>query len=1782
MGAHPLGALQKVALQVCGGGDPRDEDDGGVRRVLVDALQSAQSGARQEVIFGTNLVRSAKYTALTFLPINMFEQFTRTANQYFLTIATLQLIPGLSPTHWFTTVMPLGVVLTVNAVKEIYDDYWRHKSDSEVNARTVAVIGAQGSETLVTWRDVKVGMLLRVERDHEIPADLVLLSSTEPNSLAYVETANLDGETNLKVKNAIAPPPSYANDSMRGGVAASTPTPSRSEGAPDAATPTTTPRSPGTDGSVDGDYAAIEARLLAETFADSVITAEAPNPRLYEFDGNIAYADEDAESPAGGGVELATPGTWGASHSRGGGVDGRVDGGVDGGEEGRGEGAATGPGSDGSSTARSAREVRVDIQRTASGASLDSATLAPTVAPIVADNVLLRGATLRKVDAVYGVVIYTGRDTRLMRNEEAAPRKVSQLERHMNIMVPVVFSLQLFFCLVGALASHGWWVTSSRGHEYLGTQADTWPEYRAGGMGILTQTLRFVILMAQLIPISLYISLECVKVGQCYFIMRDLGMYHEDTDTPAQCRTTNLNEELGCIRTILSDKTGTLTQNVMAFVGASVRGERHGEGTESHAASGFAGPAEGGVGEIHTVARDGAVKQLVLSCMPELVRTRTLPADGRRESEGRGGIVTTGAAEPEADVPQPPADGREPSAAEGGADDRVAPMQLDAREEGVRRFLECLALCNTVVPSVGANGELTYQATSPDEEALVMGAAECGCRLVSRTPDIAVIRWEGDSAKGHEGAFIDEVFDMLAVLEFSSDRRRMSTVCRSRSTGEVIVYCKGADSVIMERLGPDQECVGATQDHLVAYARLGLRTLCVGRRVLPQAEWTEWSRDFQQASIAIEDRAGKVAVCAAQIEGGLELLGATAVEDKLQEGVPETIDAMRHAGVQVWMLTGDKLETAISIALTCNLLQEWMKLLIVREEDVAEDPADALRQLLDEATQAATIASGKAIAGHGTPEVEGAPPSVIAKKATPPPSPAKPPLSPAKPPQAPVGGDGESERAASEGGVSRTSSMGSFVEYETEGQVGLLDRLSTHPVEHLAPLSPVTPEPAYKAGSHLLDEDVRGGENGEKAPPGQAPCGLVIEGAAVQHVLSPEARQLFYELCQRCEGVVCCRVSPLEKAAITTLVKDSMPQGEATLAIGDGANDVPMIKHADVGVGISGREGMSAVLASDFALAQFSFLQRLLLVHGRQSQRRNADLVCYAFYKNIVYVMANFYYACYSAFSAQAFYPAALISTYNMLWTSLPTIAVAIFDKDVSDEAVLAAPSLYRGVRETAKRGLYMRTFATWLLDAFWHSLVVYYVPFAVYAGVVASDNGTQAGGVTLLGVVTYTICITVVNVRIGMIVCQWSWPQHVTIYLISVVLWFPFLYGCSWLFGAQQRFPHIAGMWAYIETSDPFVLVYLMGVVASLLPDVLYVGAQRLLRPGDVGVVQEIEQGPACGAGDETAVKEECYESTVASTPAPGREVAPVDGAAATDEVETPKGLPTGDMRAWPSIDSRTRLAPLPPIPTHITPVRITPVRSFPLHRRMPSMPMPSPSTYRNGSLDDTELGPSRFRTELTRRRSSAHSAGEGSDPDSLAALNALWRRETVLDVLRKQSGAITPGEAKQMARAYNFLSPIKPAGRRTHRRVRTEAHFNFDPDAKVPVRDRALAEATRSRRGSHRRALSDGSAHRRSFSAPDDASFNLASLNPLDLLPSITETSLRGAASGDGGELSRQASVLSTADSRSASRSGSQRRRTSIDQGQLPSSRSNSIVVGDDNVEAAEGAATAADRDG
>ena len=469
---------------------------------------------------------------------NLFQQFQRAANVYFLVIGCLQLdvfFPGLSPTHWSTTIGPLLVVLSINAAKEAVDDYGRHKSDAEVNARTVEVVrvtpgSSRGDEPTasrrvpnekdkknaiaespesaversteqsiehsnvrferVKWRDLRVGDVARVRGDAEIPADMLLVASSDPASLAYVETANLDGETNLKVK-CVAP--IFAADPLDG-----------------ATTFATDP---------------LDAAKLVRALGGAHLECEAPNNQLYKFEGK-----------------------W-----------------IAGGRE---------------------------QSRTASRAEVSSREVG-----LSADNVLLRGSTLRNAKWALGVVIFTGGDTKLMRNATRAPRKTSRLERHMNVLVMCVGAFQTLVGLALAGAQREWlWrenpeaaaggsgtnAGANMRHWYL-EPSEVWPDVEvADANGFFTQFVRFVVLLNALIPISLYVTLELVKVIQCFLIARDRELYDAENDRRCGVRTTTLNEELGAVSCVLSDKTGTLTRNVMAFVKCSVAGVVYGdENTEN-------------------------------------------------------------------------------------------------------------------------------------------------------------------------------------------------------------------------------------------------------------------------------------------------------------------------------------------------------------------------------------------------------------------------------------------------------------------------------------------------------------------------------------------------------------------------------------------------------------------------------------------------------------------------------------------------------------------------------------------------------------------------------------------------------------------------------------------------------------------------------------------------------------------------------------------------------------------------------------------------------------------------------------------------------------------------------------------------------------------------------------------------------------------------------------------------------------------------------------------------
>jgi len=303
--------------------------------------------------------------------------------------------------------------------------------------------------------------------------------------------------------------------------------------------------------------------------------------------------------------------------------------------------------------------------------------------------------------------------------------------------------------------------------------------------------------------------------------------------------------------------------------------------------------------------------------------------------------------------------------------------------------------------------------------------------------------------------------------------------------------------------------------------------------LIPEQEFSDWKAKHHNAAISLENREDKLDAVYNQIEKDLDLLGCTAIEDKLQDGVPRTIGNLRSAGIKIWVLTGDKQETAINIGYSCQLLGY----------DLTEEPFIV---------------------------------------------------------------DGSSYEEVQRQLVQHRSTINS---YSSDWHMS-----SVRPNDRAVVVSMITLSDA----SSLMDssEAIGGNEGGrrpQKSEPNYPEFALVINGHSLVHALTPTLEMLFLGVAEHCNSVICCRVTPIQKALVVDLIKKY--KKAVTLSIGDGANDVSMIKTAHIGVGISGQEGMQAVLASDYSIAQFQFLERLLLVHGRWSYYRMCKFLRYFFYK---------------------------------------------------------------------------------------------------------------------------------------------------------------------------------------------------------------------------------------------------------------------------------------------------------------------------------------------------------------------------------------------------------------------------------------------------------------------------------------------------------------------------------------------------------------------------------------
>ncbi|KAJ6690661.1 hypothetical protein OIU85_006870 [Salix viminalis] len=335
---------------------------------------------------------------------------------------------------------------------------------------------------------------------------------------------------------------------------------------------------------------------------------------------------------------------------------------------------------------------------------------------------------------------------------------------------------------------------------------------------------------------------------------------------------------------------------------------------------------------------------------------------------------------------------------------------------------------------------------------------------------------------------------------------------------------------------------------------------------------------------------------------------------------------------------------------------------------------------------------------------------------------------------------------------------------------------------------------------------------------------LIIDGTSLVYILDSELEAQLFQLASTCSVVLCCRVAPLQKAGIVALVKKKT--SDMTLSIGDGANDVSMIQMADVGVGISGQEGRQAVMASDFSMGQFRFLVPLLLVHGHWNYQRMGYMILYNFYRNAIFVFVLFWYALFACFTLTTAINEWSSMLYSIIYTSLPTIVVAILDKDVSRNNLLKYPQLYgAGQRQEAyNRKLFWLT----MLDTVWQSLVVFFVPiFAYWASTI---DVPSIGDLWTLAVVI------LVNLHLAMDIIRWNWIFHAVIWG-SIVATFI----CVMIL---DSFPMLAGYWAIfnIMGQGSFWVCLLGIIIAALLPRFVVKVMYQHFTPDDIQIAREAE----------------------------------------------------------------------------------------------------------------------------------------------------------------------------------------------------------------------------------------------------------------------------------------------------------------------------------------------------
>ncbi|KAM4066437.1 haloacid dehalogenase-like hydrolase [Hirsutella rhossiliensis] len=1266
---------------------------------------------RTDKPYVSNFIRSSRYTPYDFLPKQLLFQFSKLGNFYFLVMGILQMVPGLSTVGRWTTVVPLSIFVAFSMAKEGLDDYRRYQLDKAENrsqawvlasdiqrrqGKAMAGTGTAAKQTdqspdwlSVQWQDVRVGDVVRLCRDQAVPADMVLLHASGPNGVAYIETMALDGETNLKSKQAC---PLLAERCA----------------------------------TVDG---------IKSTVA--TVISEDPNPDLYSYDAKVV----------------------------------------------------------------------------ADGQAL----------PLALANMVYRGSTLRNTAQAVGLVVNSGEECKIRINaHKHVGAKKPAMQSIINKMV--LFQIVIVCALAGGLtAGYYLWDGAVEKHSFYLVHPGSYD----ASVSFREVFFGYLIMFNTLIPLSLYISMEIVKLGQLV-LMQDVHMYDPVTDTPMVANTTTILENLGQVTHVFSDKTGTLTENLMRFRKLSVAGvacfhDMDVQGDEQ--------------------ARSNKVEAVQKRAEGKGRSTVVVPQEKTIDKDGEPGSDVGGLPAMASSVRRSPAGpGEQAEMKTEALLDYIRQRPNTTFSRKARHLLLCIALCHTCLPEAKDGGGIEFQAASPDELALVEAARDLGLVLVDRPAQSITLQ-----IRDAEGGPQLETYQVLDVIDFSSRRKRMSVIVRTPD-GRICVICKGADNVIMSRLklshlaeqkardigrraslrktfeqdkamrrmseqasawgtprtsfalgraetgdqleglrrsfgrqstdfarhslsegvaswainrrqrateeaasprasanllrsprpslsrvpsvdgmdcGGVVDAVAANEavvfekcfQHVDDFACEGLRTLLYAYRYVDEETYARWKQLYREAETSLVDRQRLIEEAGEQIETKLELAGATAIEDKLQDGVAETIDKLRRANVKVWMLTGDKRETAINIGHSARLCKPFSETYILDGTAGGGRLRDALQATLNDVCRGMV------------------PHSVV-----------------------------------------------------------------------------------------VVDGQTLGTIDGDE-----------------------QLRVLFSDLVVRVDSVICCRASPSQKAELVKAIRRRLP-GSMTLAIGDGANDIGMIQASHVGIGISGREGLQAARIADYSIAQFRFLQRLLLVHGRWNYIRTGKYVLATFWKEIVFFLVQAHYQRLDGYSGTSLFESWSLTVFNSAFTSLPVILLGIFERDLAAETLLAVPELYT----FGQRGLGFNyaQYLGWIVMGVAGSVAISHTVFGLYAPALFTIDTSLFA----MGDVCFTVAVVYINIKLLILELHSKTVVTFAGFFISVAGWF------AWNVVLSAVYRQVTGPYVVRDAfthnfgrRPPWWAAVVLGLGMLVVLELAVQGLRRVYWPTDQDLVQRIEKD---AAGDETLMR--------------------------------------------------------------------------------------------------------------------------------------------------------------------------------------------------------------------------------------------------------------------------------------------------------------------------------------